>query len=236
MQSDLEKRSNTARFKILCLHGIGTNSEIFEAQTAGLRYQLGEDFEYEFVDGGYDCPAASGIREIFGDEICYSYFDSSADSVMEAVQDLYAYTNENGPFDAVMGFSLGAALAVKLLLHFDRLQTAGGQVQTCPPFKCAILLCGILPYNLTELERGRKQVLHPGDQGNLVRIPTVHGWSPTDVDYAEQSRLLMHMCEPAKRVEIAHSAGHSVPSRGEELNKLAQAICSMMGSVCKTEM
>ncbi|KAF7621590.1 hypothetical protein AFLA_011884 [Aspergillus flavus NRRL3357] len=240
MQPDPDKPLKARKLKVLCLHGMGTNSEVFEAQTApvaALRYHLGQDFEYDFVDGEYHCPAARGISEIFGNnQPYYSYFDGSAGSAMKAVRDLYVYTNENGPFDAVMGFSLGAALAVMLLLHFDQLQAAGGQVPVSSPFKCAILLCGVLPYNLSGLLRGWKQFLHPRDPGNVIRIPTVHAWSPNDVDYARHSRLLMQMCDPANRIDVAHCAGHGVPSRGEELTKLARAICSTVSSVSEPEM
>lgn len=40
---------------------------------------------------------------------------------MKATQDLLAYTDGNGPFDVVMGISLGAALVVMLLLHVDQI-------------------------------------------------------------------------------------------------------------------
>ncbi|KAE8143893.1 serine hydrolase FSH [Aspergillus pseudotamarii] len=233
----LDEPLKNRRLKILCLHGTGTNSEVFEAQTAALRYQLGETFEYDFVDGEYHCSAARGISEIFGDDqIYYSYFDGSADSAMKATRDLLAYTDENGPFDAVMGFSLGAALAVMLLLHVNQLQAAGEQIPVRLPFKCAILLCGVLPYSLTELQRGQKKLLHPEETGAIIRIPTVHAWSPNDVDYPGHSRLLMQMCDPAKRVDIAHCVGHGVPSRGEELIKLAQAICSAVGGISELDM
>ena len=35
----------------LCLHGMGTNSRIFEAQTAAIRYAMGQEHSFEFVDG-----------------------------------------------------------------------------------------------------------------------------------------------------------------------------------------
>ena len=37
--------------RFLCLHGMGTNSRIFEAQTAAIRYLLGSEHTFEFIDG-----------------------------------------------------------------------------------------------------------------------------------------------------------------------------------------
>ncbi|KAK1144167.1 hypothetical protein N8T08_005831 [Aspergillus melleus] len=63
-----------------------------------------------------------------------------------AVINLAQYVAEYGPFDAVMGFSLGTALALTLLLNHEQL---GLSVLL---FGCAILLCGILPCGWSALE------------------------------------------------------------------------------------
>ncbi|RYP04515.1 hypothetical protein DL764_004416 [Monosporascus ibericus] len=208
----------TAKFKVLCLHGIGTNSEIFEAQTAALRYQLGDEYQYDFLDGAHPWPTAKGIDQLFGDhQVCYSYFNGSAESAMTAVNDLADYVMENGPFDAVMGFSLGAALAATLLLRAEKQQAISH-------IKSAIFICGTLPCDWDELRRGNMHVLQPEDVKGMIRIPTVHAWSANDVDYPCQSILLMQMCHSTVRLEAAHSAGHCVPSQVKEVAALANCI------------
>ncbi|KAJ8116683.1 hypothetical protein OPT61_g1937 [Boeremia exigua] len=47
--------------RFLCFHGMGTNSKIFEAQTARLRLSLGGEHEYIFIDGSIPTPAAPGM-------------------------------------------------------------------------------------------------------------------------------------------------------------------------------
>ncbi|KAI3010798.1 hypothetical protein CBS147346_1563 [Aspergillus niger] len=225
--------------RILCLHGIGSNSEVFEAQTgmsqplpplysglaptqlltARLRYLLGNQYEFDFVDGALPWPAYPNIAEIFGhDQVYYSYCDDSPQSVRGAVAELAQYATENGPFDAVMGFSLGAALAMTLLLNYHRLGLS------TPPFSCAILICGIVPCDWTVLEQGQVERVSPSRVPCPVQIPTVHCWSPEDFDYPGQSQELLTMCTPNGRVELVHRAGHMFPTDSDGVDQLAQAI------------
>lgn len=203
--------------------------------TAPLRYQLGDDYEYDFVDGPYPWPAAKGIAEVFGESNIYSsYFDGSKESAIQAVNDLADYAKSNGPFDAVMGFSLGAALAATLLLR-EETYRADPANSSLPgrnePFKCAIFLCGILPADFTEVESKTMQLLRAGDIQYVIQSPTVHIWSPHDEDYPGQSLELVNMCEPSKRIEVLHGAGHSVPTQGEDLMNAVDAIRRTMESL-----
>ncbi|PYI26786.1 hypothetical protein BP00DRAFT_355134, partial [Aspergillus indologenus CBS 114.80] len=187
--------------------------------TARLRYLLGDHYEFDFVDGAYPWPAYPSIAEVFGhDHTYYSYCDDSPQSVLQAATDLADYATENGPFDAVMGFSLGAALAMTLLLNHDRLGLS------TPPFGCAIFICGILPCDWTALEQGQVELLAPSRVSCPVRIPTVHCWSAEDLDYPGQSQALISMCTPNGRVELVHHAGHAFPTDSVGVDQLAQAI------------
>ncbi|PQE18044.1 serine hydrolase FSH protein [Rutstroemia sp. NJR-2017a BVV2] len=136
---------------------------------------------------------------------------------LSAVKDLTEYVEENGPFDAVLGFSLGAALLATLLLRNDRSQLR---------IRSAIFLCGTLPYNCHELEHGNKRYMQADcmTERTKIQIPTVHAWSPQDVDYPGQSEQLIRMCNEENRIEIQYSAGHGVPATGNGLLAIANAI------------
>ena len=162
---------------------------------------------------------------MFGDQqICYSYFDGSAESALKAVDDLATYVAQHGPFDTIMGFSLGAALAATLLLRAESQQAR-------LPIKCAIFLCGTLPCNWHELERRHLQLLQAKDVRCTIQVPTVHVWSSIDVDYPGQSAQLAQMCDVTKRVEIVHNGGHTVPSQGTELVAFAHAVHQIISSI-----
>ncbi|PHH91884.1 hypothetical protein CDD83_9905 [Cordyceps sp. RAO-2017] len=204
--------------KVLCLYGIGTNSDILECQTAALRHQLGDDFEYDFVEGSYPWPAATGICDVYGDhQPCYSYLDGTAQGAVAAVDDLAAYVREHGPFDVALGFSLGAALIATLL---PRPESGPGAVA----IRSAVFLSGTLPGDWHALQKGTMRYLEAKDRPGPIRIPTVHAWSPKDAQHAGHSESLLHMCEPATHISVLHGAGHAIPSGDSDVGAIAEAI------------
>ena len=53
--------STTYNMKFLCLHGMGTNSSIFESQLGStLPYLEAQGHEFVFVDGLIECAPAEG--------------------------------------------------------------------------------------------------------------------------------------------------------------------------------
>ncbi|KAI2479854.1 FSH1 domain containing protein [Pyrenophora tritici-repentis] len=212
------------KYKALCLHGIGTNADIFESQTAALRQQLIPHFDWDFIEGSHFWPAAKGVCEIFGThQVCYSYFDGTAQSASNAIEDLAAYVIENGPFDVLIGFSLGAAMIATLLLSSEHSKARSN-------IKSVALLCATLPSDWNELLNGRITQLRARDvkEDRRIKIPSVHAWSPDDVDYPGESIEVLRMCVSSRRVEITHSMGHSVPFQGEELIQFAKAMATMV--------
>ncbi|KAI0798929.1 serine hydrolase FSH [Xylaria sp. FL0064] len=214
-------------FKVLCLHGIGTNSDILEAQTAPLRYALGPAYSFTFVDGAHPWPAAPGIEALFGTAQathCFNYYDGTVAGAEAAVRDLAAYLVDSGPFDCVLGFSLGAALIATLLLAEDgepELRRAQEMI-----IKGVVLICGIRPMDWGALVKGQLRALAAEDvpAERKIRVPTVHAWSREDNDYPGHSEALVQMCEERKRTEVLHGAGHDVPRKVDDVAKLVATV------------
>lgn len=184
---------------------------------------------------------AAGIREAFGDQICYSYHDGSAESALDVARDLSTYVGENGPFDAVMGFSLGAALAATLLLG-DAAGHTIREVETqpvdsdasprhSPIFRCAIFLSGTLPCDWNELTRRNLSFLHASDVKHHIQIPTLHVWSPADTEYPHQSEELAEMCVSQGRTAVLHNDGHAPPVHQESIHSTANAIRKLVANL-----
>lgn len=129
--------------KVLCLHGMGTNGAIFEAQTASFRSFLPPHFTFDFLDAEHDSPAAEGIGEVYPAPYLCWYPVPTRGSVTDAHEFVWDVIREDGPFDAVMGFSQGAALAASVLLHHQI-----SFPQEPPPFRLAIFICGSLPFSI----------------------------------------------------------------------------------------
>ncbi|KAI7775822.1 FSH1 domain containing protein [Diaporthe eres] len=216
------------KYKVLCLHGIGSNSDIFEAQTASLRYCLGESYEFSFVDGGHLWPAAAGIEASYGKEqsfSCFSYYDGTAASAAEAVRDLASYLCENGPFHYVLGFSLGASLIATLLLGEntdESIRKAKDMV------KSAVFICGIPPQNWEQLRSGHLEETNPEDLAEDMKIDThtIHAFCLEDDQFPGRSQLLLKLCQNGASVKILHTAGHDVPRKSDEVEALAKAMAS----------
>ncbi|KAF6807782.1 hypothetical protein CSOJ01_07984 [Colletotrichum sojae] len=91
--------------RILCLHGMAINGQIFESQTAAFRSLLPDDYEFTFVDGPYSCKPDLGIASVYpGPYLCW-YRTPTTESVTRAHQRVRSIMAEKGPFDGVMGFS-----------------------------------------------------------------------------------------------------------------------------------
>lgn len=83
------------------------------------RSLLPQNFEYEFFNAEYEYPAAEGVGEIFpGPYYCF-YPVPTINNVEYAHQYVQDIIDEEGPFDAVMGFSQVCQLFFKLLLPVD---------------------------------------------------------------------------------------------------------------------
>ncbi|KAH7056931.1 serine hydrolase FSH, partial [Macrophomina phaseolina] len=124
--------------RILCLHGMGTNSKIFAAQTAFFRSMLPSSYEFVFLPGNLPCEAAEGITAFYpGPYRCW--YDTPSTANIEKAQALVLnYVRKAGPFDGVMGFSQGAALAASIMLRHEAAGAAS-------PFKFAVFMGSALP-------------------------------------------------------------------------------------------
>ena len=134
------------------------------------------------------------------------------------------FLTSEGPFDTVMGFSQGAALAATLILREQ--ESSGVQ-----PFKCAIFLSGQLPFDCAELMQGDIRQLDPDHDPVKLKLPTANFWGANDTLYPDTSPRLSRMCAEGRNVEVTHLAGHGIPSKGDELEKMAAAFRAMLQDV-----
>ncbi|KAL1851395.1 hypothetical protein Daus18300_012577 [Diaporthe australafricana] len=214
------------KYKILCLHGLGTNSDILETQTASLRYRLRESHTFSFLDGGHPWPPAPGIEASFGQsqaKSCLSYYDGTASSAAEAVRDLASYLCENGPFHHVLGFSLGASLIATLLMCPN---TEANFEQAKSMIRTAIFICGILPQEWCSLRDGtfKETRADDMDEEKKIDIETIHAYSMDDAEFRGQNEGLLELCKASTRTKFLHTAGHDIPRSPGEVEILARAI------------
>jgi pimeloyl-ACP methyl ester carboxylesterase len=141
------------------------------------------------------------------DEIFWAYFDpSSASSYILALDQLDAYLAAEGPFDGVLAFSQGAGLAA---MHIVR-KAIQAPLET-PPFRFAILIsCNAVYDPVAWLERGQVRTMDPDNDGQPIKIPTVHIWGEQD-PLRNESETLSKLCEKSLTTVFVHEGGHEVP-------------------------
>ncbi|KAK5807309.1 hypothetical protein VI817_001567 [Penicillium citrinum] len=190
--------------RFLCLHGASTNSEIFEIQTGGLRQALeAKGHTFTFINGSLDAKVEAELEGIV-DGPFYNHYPRSPDLPSSGLNDAFEHiqneTAQKGPFDAVMGFSQGAALAAAFLIHHAKTNPTSP-----PPWRVAVFLCGGIPWESSGLE-----YVIPKPDEFPIRIPTAHIVGKLDPLYPESMKLYA-LCEPANAAFYDHGSKHMVP-------------------------
>ncbi|KAI3400338.1 hypothetical protein diail_3355 [Diaporthe ilicicola] len=127
--------------RILCLHGHGTNARILEAQLERLRAKLPHDWVFEFLDGEMEAAPAPGVEAVFpGPYLCY-HGEPIEDDVKAAHEFLLEVVRDEGPFDIVVGFSQGAALAAAVIARHEKQGDADRM------FKLAVFIGASMPFD-----------------------------------------------------------------------------------------
>jgi pimeloyl-ACP methyl ester carboxylesterase len=131
----------------------------------------------------------------------YEYYNEDTTTRKQAVIDLESYVKHEGPFDGVIGFSGGAALAATLLiLHGEQ----------NPPFKVAIFFSSVPAMDPLALMENDEKPVH-AKNGPLIHIPTAHVWGKNDTEWAEAAAESFELCHPESRQSYVHDGGHEIP-------------------------
>jgi len=124
--------------RFLCLHGMGTNADIFESQlgkdphhvqhlleqislisfqyAAPIILGYASTHTFDFVDAQHECPPAPGISGFFPPPYLAWHTRYEDEHIEAAHSYLRSIIEEDGPYDGVIGFSQGAALAASFIL------------------------------------------------------------------------------------------------------------------------
>ncbi|KAF2667283.1 hypothetical protein BT63DRAFT_289093 [Microthyrium microscopicum] len=130
--------------RILCLHGLGTNAEILKSQIAPVVSVLPQHFEWFFPDAEIECDPAPGVELWPGPY--RTYFVIPTTKQMKHMMDwLGEIIEDEGPFDGVLGFSEGGALAYTAMMHHQETSSDG-----IPLFRFAIFISCALPWTWDE--------------------------------------------------------------------------------------
>lgn len=131
----------------------------------------------------------------------------------KAIEYTHEYMAREGPFDAVMGFSQGGALAASLIMHH-----AQTRPNEAPLFKLAVFICSDRPYEAT----GTQYVTaSPGTYP--ISMPTVNIVGKKDHIY-DLSMEVYKLCDPSQAVFFDHGEDHRIPFDMENTSRMVAAV------------
>ena len=165
---------------------------------------------------------ALGIEELFpSSEGYFAFYDpESAPTVLSALDDLDEYVAKEGPFDGVMGFSQGAALAAMLMIRHYSSTNGKGE----GPFRFAIFICAAVPHREIALRRGIVEFLDPVVDSQPIKVPTTNIVGARDPHIAN-AMTLSNLCQDRGKAVFDHGGGHEIPRHPKEItSEMAQAI------------
>ncbi|KAJ5980176.1 hypothetical protein N7481_007474 [Penicillium waksmanii] len=235
--------------KILMLHGSRQSGELFRAkiqrlekltrQALGLSPSQNVDFIYptapfplESAGNNSDLRSRHGSWTWFNTESIdgiYPGFDTTLDCISSIL-------TSSGPFDGIIGFSQGAALAIMIasLLEdnrkdsFDRLQLKGGipppitfSAPHYPPLKFVVCISGYAASHSTY-----RAFYDPPIETSILHVL---GSMDTIVDEDTSLKLIQCCEDPENTITPAvlrHPGGHTVPGGKRELVAIALFIKS----------
>ena len=185
--------------KILCLHGGGGSADEFEREIAHLKHACGRLAHFVCKDAPH--PAGARQRLWHGDADkqgahAVGFWDDAVTALNETVR-------SEGPFDGVMGYSMGAAAAFALIAQMPE-----------GTFRFAVGCCGYPPTNQPSAMRAleARRPLHTPFLCALGRndgtIP--NAFSMEQVEYFAPGAVTL----------LTHPGGHTPPHAQEEVAQL----------------
>ncbi|RAH70042.1 uncharacterized protein BO66DRAFT_94168 [Aspergillus aculeatinus CBS 121060] len=205
--------------RFLCLHGQGSNARIFQQQTAALRYELGDDHSYDFVNGAVAWETDRDLDQfVMGEEQTFAHCDPDGpESCLQALEHLERYIAAEGPYDGIMGFSQGANVALSWLLKLQR--------EARPlPFRFGVFFSNPWAvYDYQELVGGRIVPLQRDACAGMLDLPTAHIWGSADKN-APASEAITAACVEGKRSVWVHNKGHEIPVNTDAVIAMGKTI------------
>ncbi|KAK9475179.1 serine hydrolase FSH [Dipodascopsis tothii] len=195
--------------KILFLHGYMQSGDLFLRKVSGLRKALKKEFGYFgcFPDGPVQVHAPDSAdpeerarlyqsavgEEMFGWWVLEKGVYAGAEKTFPLLRE---YMLAEGPFEGVVGFSQGAAVAAALCAAMPTV------MPDVPPLKFGVFYSGFLP------EAPFRQYFE-----TKLAVPSLHVLGSVDTLVSEERTLALYdACAEDTRTLYRHPGGHFVPN------------------------
>lgn len=211
-----------------------------EVSKVSLRSHLSSGHIFDFIDAQFDSLPAPGIGSFYPPPyLCWHERYEPKD-----VQAVHGYLNsvieEDGPYDGIIGFSEGAALAASLLLCEEYTRSGGpaASMKVAIFFNSVVALSpsedighnigegimadqekyiGLLQFPDGDVKKESNDTpfsnvygFSPDDFPCRISIPTLHVIGAQD-PFAKHARAIADLCQQEKTEVFFHDGGHELP-------------------------
>ncbi|ODV97327.1 hypothetical protein PACTADRAFT_49059 [Pachysolen tannophilus NRRL Y-2460] len=216
--------------KVLCLHGFLQNSKIFYEKASGIRKALKKiNAETFFLDGPtilekkdlpFEIDDENKWKEIVDSGInrawWYHVEDLNIENALTAVKECIL---KEGPFDGILGFSQGAALAAIVTNNISTLVPGHQQ------FKFSILFSAYAFTTTDESAVLKEKYAHLFKVPNDLETLTIHVYGSSDTHVPKERSLLLASYYPENiKKTIEHEGGHFVPNKKPIISKIIEYV------------
>ncbi|KAE8140920.1 hypothetical protein BDV38DRAFT_279895 [Aspergillus pseudotamarii] len=197
---------------------------------AAVRNELSDHYTYEFVEGAISWES-SNRNGIHLEAATFTYcHPKQADSSLRAIHDLERFFEDEGRFDSVIGFSMGASLAITWLKHKQEALNMGDI--TSLPVNVVILFSVSHVSDYRVVEKGNPVGWDPNHASIQLEVPSVHIWGSQDPSKSLAQRGT-EFFRPDKLSTYAHKRGHEIPSSMEDVTYVVKAINRAIGAISR---
>ena len=240
--------------RILCLHGGGTNAQIFRAQCRGLNRQLRSSFRLCFAEAPFASQAGPDVIAVYKNFGPFKRWlrwlpehpQVDAQTAVEAIEEsLHAAMREDdrkgatGDWVALLGFSQGAKMCASLLLQQQLRAQKFGIQRAGTNFRFAVLLAGRGPLVSLDPQLPMTEALVDASQLGLSRfpdkhnvrrrehvlcLPTIHVHGMMDQGLHLHRQLLEQYCEKGTTRLIQWDGDHRVPIKSKDVTAVVAQI------------
>ncbi|EFQ34122.1 citrinin biosynthesis oxidoreductase CtnB [Colletotrichum graminicola M1.001] len=234
--------------RILCLHGGGTNANIFRAQCRVLKLHIATTFRLVFAEAPFLAPPGPGVASVYDSWAPFKSwvvppdndYDGQHTDEAKAIENSLRAAMEDddqcgatGEWVGLLGFSQGARICASLLLSQQM------QQETATPatnWRFAILLAGSGPLLVLNLQLPTAPARDDQSTATMtgapesalaspvLELPTVHVHGLHDPGLPEHRNLLSQWCRPASTKLMEWDGDHRVPIKTKDVLALVTVI------------
>eukprot|EP00457_Paulinella_chromatophora_P013886 gb/GEZN01014243.1/.p1 GENE.gb/GEZN01014243.1/~~gb/GEZN01014243.1/.p1 ORF type:complete len:279 (-),score=44.91 gb/GEZN01014243.1/:126-962(-) len=220
--------------RVLCLHGFRTSGEVLKWQLSFLLKRLheksGTHWEFSYLDAPLPASGTTDamIMEIFGTGPYYEWWNAEKKGEemvyrgsTATITYVKAYLDKHGPFDALLGFSQGAAVVSVL----SALNASQGWHRTHPrrQWTFDVLMCGV-PAAASEF---KSLFVEP------LCTPSLHVLDRMD-PVKSRSEELYEVYAGGRRHRVEKNEGHFPPRRRDVNDEIVRLFSVMSGEIKTT--